>query len=108
MLVRARNLITTGGHLFLVLPLACVDNSRYFTEERLFEIANSIGFEYVLSQRTAKLAMYMFEAGEKKQGERKEFKREVLRQGEDRNNFAIVVKYDDGCMDPLLGASCHF
>ncbi|CAI7628384.1 unnamed protein product [Penicillium manginii] len=31
--------------LFLVLPVACVDNSRYVTEKRLLEILASLGFE---------------------------------------------------------------
>jgi 25S rRNA (adenine2142-N1)-methyltransferase len=29
MLVRCRTLVRDGGNLFIVLPLACMDNSRY-------------------------------------------------------------------------------
>ena len=68
MLSRAHALLKQDGHLFLVLPLACVDNSRYFTEERLLDIVGHIGFEYVKSQRTAKLAMYMLKRGEGEEG----------------------------------------
>ena len=41
--------------LFLVLPLPCVDNSRYLTEEHLTAIMHSLGYVKTRAKRTAKL-----------------------------------------------------
>ncbi|KAJ1868417.1 25S rRNA (adenine2142-N1)-methyltransferase [Coemansia sp. RSA 989] len=44
MLRKAAQLLVPQGYLFLVLPLACVSNSRYMNDERLLEIAKYLGF----------------------------------------------------------------
>lgn len=76
--------------LFLVLPVACVDNSRYLTESRLHEILDSLGFYLAQSKRTAKLIFQLWEyTGE---GSRKSFKKEMLNPGKKRNNFAIILE----------------
>ncbi|OAX78629.1 hypothetical protein ACJ72_07058 [Emergomyces africanus] len=47
--------------LFLVLPAACVLNSRYFTEERLQAIMLSLGYKMVQRKVTSKLIFYLWE-----------------------------------------------
>ncbi|KAJ5812551.1 hypothetical protein N7474_008852 [Penicillium riverlandense] len=75
--------------LFLVLPVACVDNSRYLTELRLLEILASLGFCLAQSKRTAKLIFQLWEyTGDRS---RKSFKKEMLNPGKKRNNFAIIL-----------------
>lgn len=75
--------------LFLVLPIACVDNSRYLNEERLVEIMNSLGFHLAQSKRTSKLAFHLWEyTGDYSP---KVFKKEELRSGKTRNNFAVIL-----------------
>ncbi|KAJ2554684.1 25S rRNA (adenine2142-N1)-methyltransferase [Coemansia sp. RSA 1933] len=44
MLKQARRLLTPDGILFLVLPLSCIANSRYFDDERLVAITKYLGF----------------------------------------------------------------
>lgn len=75
--------------LFLVLPVACVDNSRYLTEQRLLDILDCIGFRLVQSKRTSKLIYQLWNfTGESSS---KSFKKELLNPGHNRNNFAIIL-----------------
>ncbi|OGM42441.1 nucleolus protein [Aspergillus bombycis] len=76
--------------LFLVLPVACVKNSRYLTECRLQDIMSSMGFVLEKSKETSKLIFQLWEHSHDFQPV--SFKKEVLRPGKMRNNFAIVVK----------------
>lgn len=81
--------ISFAPTLFLVLPAACVDNSRYLTEERLLEILASLGFQLVQSRRTSKLIYQLWTLTGKPSP--KPFKKEMLHPGHKRNNFAIVL-----------------
>jgi len=45
MLIHAHRYLKKGGHLALILPLACVNNSRYCTHERLQDILKSCGWK---------------------------------------------------------------
>jgi 25S rRNA (adenine2142-N1)-methyltransferase len=47
MLLQAHRHVKKGGHLALILPLACVANSRYCTHQRLEEILESLGWKVV-------------------------------------------------------------
>jgi len=75
--------------LFLVLPVACIDNSRYLTEERLLEILASLGFHLVESKRTNKLIYQLWHYTGN--SSRRTFKKEMLNPGHKRNNFAIIL-----------------
>ena len=82
--------------LFLVLPLSCVVNSRYLTEERLVEIMESLGFAQMRVKRSAKLyySLWRLRVGYA-ENSREVFKKEEVRSGKDRNNFCIVLnEYD--------------
>ncbi|KAB8078006.1 putative methyltransferase-domain-containing protein [Aspergillus leporis] len=76
--------------LFLVLPIACVKNSRYLTESRLQDILSSMGFVLTKTKETTKLIFQLWEHSQ--EFELKSFKKDILRPGKTRNNFAIVVK----------------
>ncbi|BAE55112.1 putative methyltransferase-domain-containing protein [Aspergillus flavus] len=76
--------------LFLVLPVACVKNSRYLTECRLRDIMSSMGFVLEKSKETSRLIFQLWEHSHDFQPT--SFKKEVLRTGKMKNNFAIVVK----------------
>lgn len=76
--------------LFLVLPLACVKNSRYLTESRLQDILQSLGFVLAESKETSKLIFQLWEYTGASSP--KPFKKELLNDGKIRNNFAIVIK----------------
>ncbi|KAJ5081392.1 hypothetical protein NUU61_009656 [Penicillium alfredii] len=78
--------------LFLVLPVACIDNSRYLTEQRLLDILACLGFHLAQSKRTSKLIFQLWEyTGEYSL---RVFKKEMLNPGKKRNNFAIILQGD--------------
>lgn len=82
--------------LFLVLPAPCVTNSRYLNEERLTEIMQSLGFVMIRRKVSAKLVYYLWRytcagAGPKDAGKGRAFRKEEIRTGGKRNNFAIVI-----------------
>ncbi|MCJ1300096.1 hypothetical protein MMC08_002890 [Hypocenomyce scalaris] len=93
----------SGGHdecgvgdvlpaLFLVLPAPCVLNSRYLDEERLGAIMGSLG--YVLRERkmSKKLVYYLWRFEGLGAGRGRAWKKEEVRTGGGRNNFAIVLR----------------
>ena len=90
--------------LFLVLPLPCVDNSRYLTEDRLSDIMKSLGYEKTRVKRSGKLYYSLWRLGSPsvsyvdgveedvaKEGVSRTFKKGELRKGKDRNNFCIIL-----------------
>ncbi|EAW12473.1 25S rRNA (adenine2142-N1)-methyltransferase [Aspergillus clavatus NRRL 1] len=77
-------------NLFLVLPLACVKNSRYLTEGRLQDILSSMGFVLAKSKETSKLIFQLWEHNGSYKPQ--PFKKELLNPGTIRNNFAIIVQ----------------
>lgn len=78
--------------LFLVLPLACVANSRYLTDQSLSFIMRGLGFHLSKRKTTSKLyySLWTFE-GVAKNNAPRQFKKEELRSGATRNNFAISL-----------------
>ncbi|KAF2666304.1 hypothetical protein BT63DRAFT_55561 [Microthyrium microscopicum] len=76
--------------LFLTLPLPCVENSRYFTAERLADIMNSLGYELTHSKTSTKIfySLWKFNPVAVKP---KLFKKEEIVTGRSRNNFAITL-----------------
>ena len=77
--------------LFLVLPVPCIHNSRYFDEERLESIMRSLGYRKVRRKLSSKLVYYLwrYQQGQEEQGV--SFRKEELRSGKCRNNFAVVI-----------------
>ena len=78
--------------LFLVLPLSCVENSRYLNEEKLELMMGSLGF--ILSRRktSKKLVYYFWRYEGEVLGREVVFAKEQIRKGDGRNNFAIVFQ----------------
>ena len=82
--------------LFLVLPAPCVNNSRYLDEERLKAILETLGFSLIRRKLSSKLIYYLWRHAdpEGREGKGKSnavFKKQEIRKGKDRNNFAIVL-----------------
>lgn len=78
--------------LFLVLPLACIANSRYLKEERLSYIMHALGFHLSKKKTTSKLyyALWKFEPLNRR-SDLLHVRKEELRSGTTRNNFAITL-----------------
>lgn len=77
--------------LYLVLPIACVLNSRYLTEQRLDEIMNNIGYTMTKRKESNKLISYIWEYQGVTEPLRS-FRKEELNPGRTRNNFAVVMR----------------
>jgi 25S rRNA (adenine2142-N1)-methyltransferase len=62
MIEKALAHLPIGGTLFIVLPLPCIANSRYFDKERFLGIMEkTMGTEVKASHHSTRLAMYVFE-----------------------------------------------
>lgn len=77
--------------LFLVLPAACVLNSRYLDERRLEKIMNILGYDLLEWKISAKLSYQLWRYGGRGILEEDAAKREI-NPGKGRNNFAIVLR----------------
>ncbi|KAK0512992.1 hypothetical protein JMJ35_005009 [Cladonia borealis] len=78
--------------LFLVLPAPCVTNSRYLDEGRLESIMESIGYRRAKRKLSSKLIYYLWKYEPQDSDMPRVFKKEQLRSGGSRNNFAIVLR----------------
>lgn len=74
--------------LFLVLPLPCVSNSRYFNRKVLSEIMTGLGFEQVQYYEAKKVAYWLFDWKKPMNNLGVRAKTEV-NPGKKRNNFYI-------------------
>jgi 25S rRNA (adenine2142-N1)-methyltransferase len=74
----------------VILPLACVENSRYLDCDMFNRMMESLGFALLEQKLTAKLAMFVY----KVVGEPIEvtFGRTLVRAGTTRNNFCIMLQ----------------
>jgi 25S rRNA (adenine2142-N1)-methyltransferase len=86
------NLGTFLPSLFLVLPAPCVTNSRYIDEAKLEAIMGSLGYVIVKKKLSNKLVYYLLRISAHIGKRPLSFKKEELRSGKARNNFAIVLK----------------
>ncbi|KAJ2746483.1 25S rRNA (adenine2142-N1)-methyltransferase [Coemansia sp. BCRC 34301] len=94
MLRQATRLLNPSGLLFLVLPLSCLTNSRYFDDDRLLAIAQHLGFEQLAMHHTAKLAHYIYRLARPATeclDDEGLFKKKLLHSAPGRNNFSIVI-----------------
>ncbi|XP_078368811.1 uncharacterized protein LOC144652610 [Oculina patagonica] len=89
MLRKCRELVVDQGYLFIVLPLPCLNNSRYLNEELLISMLGSLGFDICTRHSSKKLSFFMFRKTHQVQV--KSFLKKVLRKGGNHNNFAIVL-----------------
>jgi 25S rRNA (adenine2142-N1)-methyltransferase len=76
--------------LFLVLPLPCVNNSRYLTTDHLIDIMQSLGYTNLHMKITKKLYYSLWRYRGEKGGRVVFKKRELVAYGR-RNNFCIVL-----------------
>lgn len=76
--------------MFLVLPLPCVQNSRYLDEELLLRITLNMGFVLTRKKLTPKLCYYLFSL--KGKGKPVKTEKRKVRDGPSMNNFCILVE----------------
>jgi 25S rRNA (adenine2142-N1)-methyltransferase len=76
--------------LFFVLPLPCVNNSRYLDEKLLLEIMDDLGFTMRYNKNTSKLCYYLFVLTQEPTSRTTEKRK--IRDRPGMNNFCIVVE----------------
>jgi 25S rRNA (adenine2142-N1)-methyltransferase len=92
MLVHAHDYVKRqGGYLFVALPLACVDNSRYLDHARFRAILASCGWSVVRQDDSARLTRWLCRQ-ESKSWDGVEWKKKEIKKGVKLNNFCIVVR----------------
>jgi 25S rRNA (adenine2142-N1)-methyltransferase len=92
MIAKALATLPIGGTLFIVLPLPCIDNSRYFDKERFLSILKELGTEVKISHHTTRLAMYVFEKFDEVEEVESFPKKKMPGKGGKKNNFTIVIQ----------------
>ncbi|RKP24286.1 hypothetical protein SYNPS1DRAFT_17433, partial [Syncephalis pseudoplumigaleata] len=95
MLQRVPDFLRPGGaqYLFLVLPLPCINNSRYMDHDRLVEMLASIGLNRLVAHHhSSRLAYYLFQRDAATVATRSaRFTKKEIHPGGKRNNFCIVI-----------------
>ncbi len=103
MLERCAALLPPGGALFVVIPAACITNSRYMNHVLFVRILHAVGFQLSRHKITPKLALYALRrsaceaSGEEVAGLGS---RRLCRTGQHRNNFAVLIGGEWGAAAP--------
>lgn len=91
MLKRTTEFLKRDGLLFLVLPLPCIENSRYCDKETMDKILRNLGYETIRYHSSPKLAYWLCELKNCVNSSFSIAKKE-LHGGAGRNNFSVVVR----------------
>lgn len=109
MLMHAHHYLRPGGYVCLILPLACVTNSRYMTHEHLGALVRSAGFTVERNEDSRRLTRWLLrqaaprnaspapahltlaEAARFRFWDDTPFKKRELVPGATRNNFCILL-----------------
>ena len=105
MLLHAHRYLRPGGYLYVVLPLACVTNSRYMTHDHFRKIVHACGYDVVENEDSVRLTRWLLQQRERPDGKTFSssltdvspfwdgtvFKKRELQAGARRNNFCILV-----------------
>ncbi|EGR48844.1 uncharacterized protein TRIREDRAFT_61503 [Trichoderma reesei QM6a] len=78
--------------LFVVLPRSCVDNSRYFTDDKFDELMAALGYTRVRGKKTQKLAYSLWRRVTGVVRPDLAFPKQEVNPGKTRNNFVITLK----------------
>jgi len=92
MLSRCELIINENGLLFIVLPLACIQNSRYIKHGLFLKMLKTIGFTLESHKTSEKLVFYIFKRTESDRLPNRLFPRKLCRGGKERNSFSIVIE----------------
>ena len=88
----SESLQRTFPALFLVLPTACITNSRYMNEERLTLMMASLGYVLLKVKQTDKLVYYLWQLRDPPSPDQQNFPKKEIRSSGGRNNFSIVLQ----------------
>lgn len=93
-----------NSSFFLVLPLPCVSNSRYFDKDLLLQNMTSLGFLEVRYYEAKKVAYWLFDwKGRAAMTPAKQAKKKELYSGPSRNNFYVELEYPENPGNKVSG-----
>eukprot|EP00057_Strongylocentrotus_purpuratus_P000416 XP_001176184.2 PREDICTED: 25S rRNA (adenine(2142)-N(1))-methyltransferase [Strongylocentrotus purpuratus] len=95
MLKRCQKLCKQDGHIFVVLPRACLDNSRYLDHALFQRMMDSLNFDLVAQHDSKKLSYKMFRKAERRRGSgegKASFNKREVKNGKQCNNFCILMR----------------
>jgi len=78
-----------GGHCFLMLPLLCLNNSKFITKKIFENMLKQVGFDIVEEKETPKIYMCVLRKGERGDLSKYEKAEIINRQPKFRNTFAV-------------------
>ncbi|KAI8910278.1 hypothetical protein EDD86DRAFT_137035 [Gorgonomyces haynaldii] len=90
MLQHTRHFLLENGLLYIVLPLPCINNSRYMDHEHFLLIMISCGYKIEHFKFSTKLAYYLFRIQDPT---RVNVPKKELHPGGKRNNFSINLRF---------------
>lgn len=97
MLKKAVAITRREGLIFIVLPLMCIQNSRYLKHGRFVKLVKSLGAQFESVSNTNKLARYVFKRNTEAQDkscQQVDYPRKTCRFGKGSyNNFTIVTRH---------------
>lgn len=88
-LLHAHQYLTPKGYLYLVLPLACVNSSRYLDHDRLTQILDSTGWEVVKQDDSNRLTRWLCQRKKKSEWDGTVYTKKEIRKAVKANNFCI-------------------
>jgi 25S rRNA (adenine2142-N1)-methyltransferase len=103
MLQRCAGLLPLGGALFVVIPAACITNSRYMNHAMFVRILQAVGFQLARHKITPKLALYALRRSDCAVTDDEMAGlgcRRLCRTGQHRNNFAVLIGGEWGAAMP--------
>jgi 25S rRNA (adenine2142-N1)-methyltransferase len=89
MIQRFGKFLEPNGHLFIVLPLSCINNSRYCDKQLFTQIMESQGFSMEHYHETKKLVYMCFQLT--RTATRDKFSKKKIHDGKTMNNFCIIL-----------------
>lgn len=92
MLKRAVTLCKINGHIVIVLPLACMTNSRYMSHDLLNEMFQALQCCLVSTHESKKLSFKIFQKKKNCKKPLRSFPKKKLHDGPNMNNFHIILK----------------
>jgi 25S rRNA (adenine2142-N1)-methyltransferase len=84
--------LKTDGILYIVLPLPCLTNSRYFDHENMIGLLKILGYDMLQHHNSKKLAFYLFKRKRQITVTPSFKKRILVNDGPKKNNFTITLK----------------
>lgn len=90
MLLRCRDHITDSGLLYIVLPLSCIQNSRFMTHASFISLMRNLQFVVEEFSFSKKLCYYLFRI-DRSLFLNCHFSKAEVNPGPKRNNFSIVL-----------------